>query len=284
MDSTPRRARFTAGFAPVVGVVAFVSLVATLSVVAHLVVLGPETSEYPRHVSAVLSLPFMVIIVLGTYGILRYEGVSATDVGLCRSTLFPGVVAFGLFWAWVTVAGVGYLVATGATGELGFSFEMPWYWVPVWFLLMLTLSNGLTEEFVFRGYLQSKCTALAPSRSRGLSVAVGILSAAILFGVPHVPRGLILEGASPAAIPWIILNGLVPGVIFGLLYYLTRNVWFVGFVHGFGNATVVPFDPSAVPGFTPFAALSGVVIGIGYRYRNELLAASRVPVPRDRKG
>lgn len=53
---------------------------------------------------------------------------------------------------------------------------------------MLTLSNGVTEEFVFRGYVQSKCTALVSS-DRVPAPAVGILIAAVLFGVPHAPLG-----------------------------------------------------------------------------------------------
>ncbi|PSP56595.1 hypothetical protein BRC82_01575 [Halobacteriales archaeon QS_1_67_19] len=265
MGSPNRRLSFTPRLVPLVGVVGLVSLVAALSVVTHLTVLGPDPSEYPQHVSAVLSLPFMMVIILGTWSVLQYEGVSATDIGLAKSTFLPGAIAFSLLWGWVTVVGLGYLFLTGATGELGVSFEMPRYWIPVWFLLTLTLSNGVTEEFVFRGYVQTKCTALM-SPDRVSAPAVGILVAAILFGVPHAPLGLILEGVSLRAIPGIILSNLLPGITYGIVYYLTRNVWYAGFVHGFGNAMVVPFDPSGVPLFVPFTAISGVLIGLGYRY------------------
>jgi len=265
MTTTPRYLRFTHSPIPIVAIVTFVTTVATLSVVTHLVLLGPDVSNYANHISDLVSLPFFAFIFLGTWGILRYEGVSITDIGLGKSTFLPAVLAFGLLWGWITVVGIGYLTATGATTAIGFSFDSPWYWVPVWFLLTLTLSNGLTEELVFRGYIQNKCTALMSSRSQVPSTAVGIVAAALLFGVPHIPLGLILAGASPRAIPWIILGNFIPGTLYGVIYYLTRNVWYAGFFHGFGNATVVPFDATVVPFFTPFVAVSAVLIALGYR-------------------
>jgi len=208
----------------------------------------------------------MLILILGTWGVLRYEGVSASAVGLSRSTFLPGVVAFGVLWGLVSIVGVAYLLLTGASAQLGFAVDMPWYWGPVWVLLTLTVSNGLTEEFVFRGYVQNKCSSLVSARSHGLSAAVGILGGAVLFGVPHIPVGLLLEEVSPTAIPWIILGNLIPGITYGVIYYLTQNVWYAGFVHGFGNATVVPFDPSAVPSLVPVASVCGILIALGYSY------------------
>ena len=152
MTTTPRYLLFTHSLIPIVAIVTFVATVATLSVVTHLVLLGPNVSNYANHISALVSLPFFAFIFLGTWGILRYEGVSITDIGLGKSTFLPAVLAFGLLWGWIAVVGIGYLTATGATTAIGFSFDSPWYWVPVWFLLTLTLSNGLTEELVFRGY------------------------------------------------------------------------------------------------------------------------------------
>lgn len=57
-----------------------------------------------------------------------------------------------------------------------------------------------------------------------------------------------------------------PRILYGVLYYLTRNLWFVGMLHGFGNAPVVPFDPAAVPSFTLVTVAVGFVVGLSYRY------------------
>jgi membrane protease YdiL (CAAX protease family) len=278
MESTPPRVRFTASPLPVAGAVAVVCLLASLSALAHQAVFGSDPSTYPRHLMAVLSLPFSTAVFLATWGLLRYEGVSAGDIGLDRSALLPGAVAFALLWALIAGAGVAYLTATGAAGALGASLGMPWYWVPVWFLLMLTLSNGLTEEFVFRGYVQSKCVALADARSGLPSTAVGIPAAALLFGVVHLPLAVILHGVSLRAVPWVLLNNLIPGVAYGLVYHLTRNLWYTGFVHGFANATALPFDPAAIPLFGSLATLVALLLALGYRRWGR--TAGRVAVTR----
>ena len=268
--TTNSGSKFSAGPLPLLAVVGFVTVVATLLVTAHLWVFGGDIEASPRHLTALLGVPLHALILVGTWGALRYEGVSLTDVGVDQTRILPGAAAFAAFLVTVTLAGIGYLVATSGTAELGFSYSMPWYWVPVWFVLTLTISNGLTEEFVFRGYAQSKCIAAARPRLGRLSPAAGIVAAGVFFGVPHVPRGLLLEGASVAAIPWILLENLVGGgIVFGILYYLTRNVWFVGFVHGWANSVpvVMPFDPGAVPYFTPMAIVVGLAVALGYRYR-----------------
>lgn len=265
--SERRTLQFSPSLWPVAAVVAFVSAVAALSVVAHLSLLGPDVSAYPDHLSALLSLPFFTLMFLGTWWTLRAEGVSLSAIGLDASGVLPAVLGFGLVWVTSTLGGLGYLLATGSTDAVGFAVEGRWYWTLLWFVLTLTVSNGLTEEFVFRGYLQSKCSALASGRSWLPDSAVGIVAAAILFGVPHIPLGMLALGVPPRATPWIILGNLVPGIAYGIVYYLTQNLWYTGLVHGFGNATLVPFDQAAVPFFTPLTVAVGMCIALGYRYR-----------------
>jgi membrane protease YdiL (CAAX protease family) len=248
------------------GLVVFATLVATGSIITHRSLFGPDPTAYPAHLGALLSLPFDGLLVRGTWATLRYEGLSVDDVGLGSATLVAGVAAFGLVWAWVTAVGVAYLLATGATGRLGLAFDLSWYWVATWFLLTVTLSNGLSEEFLFRGYVQSKCTALGRSLPGIPPAVTGIVAAGLLFGVPHVPLGVIGYGAGPRAIPSILLQNLLPaGVVYGTIYYLTQNVWFTGFVHGFANATVLPSAPAAVPLLVPFASGSALLVAVGYQ-------------------
>lgn len=149
-------------------------------------------------------------MLVGTLVVLRYEEVSLGDIGLSRATALPGVVAFACFWLGVLVVGVTYLAVTDAGGAIEFTYELPWYWILLWFLLTLTVSNGLTEEIVFRGYFQNKCAALAAGRSRVPTDVVGIVTAALLFGIPHLPLGFILFDAGPLDVPWIILQNLIP--------------------------------------------------------------------------
>ena len=256
--------RFTPSLAPVLGVVALTTALAALSVTAHATLLGPNPDAYPRHVSTLLSLPFTSLIVLGGWAALHHEGVSLDDVGLDRSALLPGVAAFGLLWSLVSLFGVSYLLATGAGGRIGVQYDLPLRWVLVWFLLTLTLSNGIPEEFVFRGYVQNKCLALTEWLPRAASIAVAILAAGVLFGVPHVPYALVLADASPVAIPWVLLQNALVSILYGGVYHLTRNVWYTAFVHGFSNAPVLPFETGAVPLFDEVAIGALLVVTLGY--------------------
>ncbi|MFB6193778.1 MAG: lysostaphin resistance A-like protein [Halobaculum sp.] len=241
----------------------FVTGVAALSVIAHIRLLGPDVTSYEPHVSDAVSLPFDAAVVLGTWLVVRREGWTLASVGLGRAALLPAVAAFGLFWLSAVAFGVATLAATG--GRIGFVFEVAWYWELVHTLLTLTVTNGVSEEFVFRGYVQPVCVALAAGLSRRFAPAVGIVAASLLFGVAHIPLAVLGFDASLAAVPWVLLGNLIPGVAYGLLYYLTRNVWYTAFVHGFANAPLVPFDPAAVPAFTTVATLFALLIAVGYR-------------------
>jgi len=266
------RLTFERGSRPVVAVLAFVAVLAVVSNVGSRIVMGPDP---PDHLEIFWEAPFFWLLALGTWRALRYEGVTLADVGLGRSRFVPGTLAFLLFWGSVTLAGVGYLVYAGAGEAIGYRFDVPVYWLVAWLALTL-LSNGLVEELVFRGYVQSKSIAIANRYPRIPSVATGILMASLAFAVAHVPTSLIVEGASARAIPGILLTNALVGVLFGVMYYLTQNVWFVGFVHGLANVWPVPFDPDAVPPFAPVVVVVLTLVVVGYRYWGT--RTGRVPV------
>lgn len=265
MSSRSRCLRFAPTVAPLVGIVVAVTLIAALSVVAHRALFGASISTYPEPASTLLSVPFMTAVVLVSLWFLRREGVDPAAIGLSRRTLLPGILAFGVLWGCVSVAGLSYLLATGQSNAVGFVLPSSWPGTVTWFLLTLTVANGLPEELVFRGYVQNKVAGAVSGNGEATATAVGIVVAAVLFGIPHAPVALFLLDLGPEALPAIVLSNLVPGVTYGLVYWLTRNLWYTSLVHGFGNAPFVPLDPTAVPYFVPFAAVSGLLVGVGYR-------------------
>ncbi len=60
---------------------------------------------------------------------------------------------------------------------------------------------GLLEEFLFRGYLQSRLNQAwgRPARWWGVRVGVGLIAASILFGVTHSVFFAMTKGVAP---PW----------------------------------------------------------------------------------
>lgn len=256
------RITFDRGPGPLVAVLVFVGAVAVVSNVGRRVAMGPDP---PDHVEILWTAPLFWLLALGTWRALRYEGVTLAEVGLGRPQFVPGVVAFLAFWIGTSVVGVGYLTVTDATRAIGYHFAIPWYWLVAWLTLTL-VSNGLVEELIFRGYVQSKCIALASQFERLPATAAGILLASTSFGVVHVPTALFVAGAPPGALPVIVLENGIFGIAFGLLYYVTQNVWFVGFFHGFANVWALPFPTDAVGAFTLVYLVVLVVVTAAYWY------------------
>lgn len=93
-------------------------------------------------------------------------------------------IAF-LFWIGVAIALIVCRLALGAnpTAKRAFDFLLPR--TPVEFLLwvLISLSAGICEEFVFRGYLQRQFFALTGSDAAAITLQ------AILFGAGHVYQG-----------------------------------------------------------------------------------------------
>ncbi len=173
-----RELTFDRRLRPLLAVLALVGVLALVSNVGRRSLMGPAP---PDHLELVWEAPFfLLLLALGTWRVLRREDVTLDEVSLGRAAFVPDVLAFACFWAVLALAGVGYLLTTGAPGEVGYAFEVPWYWLVVWVSLAL-LANGLVEEFVFRGYVQSKCIALADRYTRHPAVAVVIVLAAASF-------------------------------------------------------------------------------------------------------
>lgn len=93
--------------------------------------------------------------------------------------------------------------------------------LPVSFLLML-LTAGFTEEFFFRGFLQTRLESLLGSRWAALALA------ALAFGLYHVPYAYFnphwpSAGNWPAALGTALAEGVPAGLILGGLYVGSRR-------------------------------------------------------------
>jgi len=142
--------------------------------------------------------------------------------GLLRGNLTRGL--------WVTLAlGVvigftqTFLSRSGPAVVEAFTSGRALYLVPLIFALLLVLT-GFTEEFFFRGFLQTRLERLFRSRGAGLA------GATLLFGLYHVPYAY-FNPAWPSAGSWraAFSTGLVEGalgglVLGGLFLYTRRNL------------------------------------------------------------
>ncbi len=100
--------------------------------------------------------------------------------------------------------------------------------------LWLALEAGLVEEFFYRGFLQSRLSAVLRSNTGG------IILTAVLFGLSHAP-GLYLRGAESEGIseqlPFLFWSAYtiaymsIAGIFLGIIYSRTKNLWLVIALH-----------------------------------------------------
>jgi membrane protease YdiL (CAAX protease family) len=74
----------------------------------------------------------------------------------------------------------------------------------------MSLTAGIEEEFIYRGFLFAYLTAWQP----GMPAAVVVALAGLVFGLGHLYQGA----------AGIVKTGTL-GVLFGTLYWMTGSVW-----------------------------------------------------------
>jgi membrane protease YdiL (CAAX protease family) len=100
---------------------------------------------------------------------------------------------------------------------------------------------GIVEEFIFRSSLQTVLEAR-------LGSIAGLLLASVIFGFMHSGYRLPLE----------LLYVSFAGVIFGLLFWLTKSLPIISLAHGVTNISlflVVPLEPEVLIYFILVPAL-----------------------------
>jgi membrane protease YdiL (CAAX protease family) len=256
---------------------------ALLAVVSGLV--GPlvTADARPAWVAPAWSLAKFGALAALALGVFRMEGLAATDLGLAPRLFRPGVLTFAAVYAGVTLLGVGVAVVAGLPWGVDVLVDLPAQWTGIPAAGVATVAFqflvvGVLEELVFRGYLQTKVVALLGDDSRA-RVALGVVVAALAFGLMHAPAVLV-AGGSPAAVLVVVLARAGTGVAFGALYELTGNVYLVALLHGLGNTWVLLVDWTT----WPTDAVVAFFLGVAVVYVGGALAYRSRVGPRDRTG
>lgn len=180
--------------------------------------------------------PSMVLIPLGLvlfHRIMRKRPRPIVDA-LASVGLRWGNLRTGVFWAILIGLGLSVFQAffsrsSERVWELIQSGQAAFLLPLAFFLLLFTV--GCTEEFLFRGVLQTRLTALLRSR------VLGVLASSVLFGAYHVPYAYFhprwpSHGDFSAAFMSAMGQGIAGGLIIGTLYALSRrNLVACGILH-----------------------------------------------------
>ncbi len=175
-------------------------------------------SDFVHWLTMVL-LPLPIVIVFGPIGRRSFRGALAS-CGLKRGNLKRGLSWALAIGALISLAQLLISNRRDAILDVITSGRI-FVFYPMVFLLLL-LTAGFTEEFFFRGFLQTRLERIV--RSKWLAV----VAAAILFGIYHFPYAY-LNPHWPSAGDWgaawvaALGNGVPAGIVLGSLYVKSKH-------------------------------------------------------------
>lgn len=191
----------------------------------------------PEVYSIIIFLRKLAFFVLVPFAVYKFRGFSLDDFGLtkCPVKLFSkrSITIFLLLAIAATC--FQYFFSNGAkpvrNGE--FNASQLIIGLPICFIYLL-FDAGLIEEFFFRGFLQSRLSALLKSTTGSIIVS------SIIFGLVHSP-GLYLRGAGSEGIEeqlpfsffsaYTLVYMSTAGLFLGIIYNKTKNLWLVMAIH-----------------------------------------------------
>lgn len=156
------------------------------------------------------------------YFILKEKFIGGSEAGL----------TFKRFWYYLPLSvAVGFALGWGEYNVIHPQLLTPGAQIKDVLILIATMIFfvGFVEEFIFRSSLQ---TVL----EERLGPKMGLLLASVIFGIMHSGYHLPLE----------LLYVSFAGVVFGLLFWLTRSLPIISIAHGVTNISlflVSPLDP-----------------------------------------
>lgn len=103
-------------------------------------------------------------------------------------------------------------------------------------LALFCLCIGLYEEFLCRGWLLNEF--LEKYGSTRKQVITSIIISAVIFGIMHISN-IWVGGQTVVETVLQICQATAIGILFGGIYYRTKNIWAVVFLHGFYDFAIM---------------------------------------------
>jgi membrane protease YdiL (CAAX protease family) len=207
--------------------------------------LGAERSYV---VEQLLNVPSGLVQVAIAYVFLRHAGVRLRDIGAGARQVVPALAAVLGLLAALNAVVAGLLFAMGEPLAFGWYalYRTPPFELSATAIAVAASAQyvfvGPVEELAFRGYLQNKFASMLGLRRPRVETTLAVVGAALVFALMHVPTLLVLGNGGWGALPLLFASG----VLFGVIYALTRNLVMVALLHGVGNLWPLAVDPAAL--------------------------------------
>ena len=102
-------------------------------------------------------------------------------------------------------------------------------------LIILAVTIGMAEEFFFRGFIQGEIVdAYGKSRKQ---VIISVVVSGVIFGLVHITNAL--SGQDIITTLMQVLQASSLGILLGSIYFITKNIWTVVFLHAFYDFAIM---------------------------------------------
>lgn len=201
-------------------------------------------------------LGLLVIAVLYLMFMVR---IPPRDLGLKGEKLLAGCLWTFLFWIAVNALSIGFALLAGA--DLTMNKDLAAHPNEVLGQLLGQLfGNALLEEIAFRGFLFVQIylwlTRVNKSSSR---IFRAMLVSQTIFALMHIPNR-IYGGLSGMEFVYDFLQLVILGMLFALIYVLTRNLFIVVGIHSLLNVNQAVWSSSYATAATFICILLGICI------------------------
>ncbi|CAH1059405.1 CPBP family intramembrane glutamic endopeptidase [Paenibacillus pseudetheri] len=180
---------------------------------------------------------------------------SPGDFGLRKNKLLAGLFGILLFWLAINIVDLGMTLLTHSSLTFNNDIFTNSNVVLGEFLGQI-FGNALLEEVLFRGFLLVQIYLLLKKVKNNTSrIGYAMFISQSIFAAIHIPNR-IYSGLVGMDFVYDFIVLVILGVIFSLLYVLTRNLFFVIGVHSLMNVQIMFWNSS----FTYTATLICVLL------------------------
>jgi membrane protease YdiL (CAAX protease family) len=195
------------------------------------------------HRTLVLNAFLLLGPVLGV--LVVYAGLRASDLGLIGRKLPLAFVACVLTWVLVQIMeGLVGFIGTGIMQfDTRWSTESP---ALIGLLIGMLFGTALYEEVGYRGFLlvQFDMKMSGVTSNRYVQTTLALLISQTFFTLIHIPWKVMNQGWTFDVFLDLVFSVFMNGLIYGLLYLRTENLFLVMGIHALGNAPTSLFVSS----------------------------------------
>lgn len=187
----------------------------------------------------------------------RASGLRAQDLGLDQRACRRALLVIVATWALVQVT---LVLVAGVAGEIDWGREWS-----LGTLFAQAFGNGLVEELVFRAMLL--VAVYDALRRQGASertaLIASLVGSTIVFVLSHGPYVLATD-MSVHEVSLFAVKLTAMGMVLGVLYMATKNLWLVAWVHALDNVrpdiidVTMPIKPYGVVALVLMLVVTGV--------------------------